>query len=41
MSKQKKNDEKLVRLALITVLMELLKAMTELIIKLFEIIGGN
>lgn len=41
MSKQKKNDEKLVRLALITVILEAMKATIELIIKLFEIIGGN
>lgn len=41
MSKNKKNDDQLIKFALATVSLELIKAIVELIIKLLEIIGGN
>lgn len=41
MSKNKKNDEKLIRLALITVMLEIIRAIIELIIKLIELVGAN
>lgn len=37
----KKNDEKLIKIALATVAMELLKTIIELLIKIIELVGGQ
>ena len=41
MSKNKKDDEKLIKIAFATVAIELLKTIVELLIKIIELVGGQ
>ncbi|MDO5015263.1 MAG: hypothetical protein Q4E28_04860 [Clostridia bacterium] len=41
MKNQKKNDEKLAKLAFIVVSVELVKTIIELIVKLIDLVGGD